>query len=131
MRLWHEKLLPHLSKQWLLGQHRECCALRGRGWGKKHSTVDYVFKYHISRIVGYHLKVIKQLEKMNVNIDKNWKNCFYRGKLVGFDPSLSNIEVDFNYSEHDDNYLKQCLENLFFKMKQGKKPFRENDFEIR
>jgi len=45
MRLWHYKLIPHLPRQQLLGQHRECCAMRGKGWGKKHSTVDYVFSH--------------------------------------------------------------------------------------
>ncbi|WP_288618589.1 pyrimidine dimer DNA glycosylase/endonuclease V, partial [uncultured Weissella sp.] len=43
MRLWHESLIPKLPRQQLLGQHRECCALRGGGWGKKHATVNYVF----------------------------------------------------------------------------------------
>ena len=32
MRLWHQSLIPHLPRQQLLGQHRECCALRGAGW---------------------------------------------------------------------------------------------------
>ena len=43
MRLWHQALIPKLPRPQLLGQHRECCALRGNGWGKKHATVDYVF----------------------------------------------------------------------------------------
>ena len=43
MRLWHEQLIPLLPKNQLLGQHRECCALRGNGWNKKHKTVDYAF----------------------------------------------------------------------------------------
>ena len=42
MRLWHETLIPLLPRQQLLGQHREVAALRGKGWGKKHATVDYV-----------------------------------------------------------------------------------------
>ena len=45
MRLWHQNLINRLPAQQLLGQHRECCALRGNGWGKKHSVVDYVFLY--------------------------------------------------------------------------------------
>ena len=45
MRLWHEQIIHLLPKNQLLGQHRECCALRGNGWNKKHKTVDYVFKY--------------------------------------------------------------------------------------
>ena len=39
MRLWHEALISKLPRQQLLGQHRECCALRGAGWGRKHSVV--------------------------------------------------------------------------------------------
>lgn len=46
MRLWHQDLIKHLPRQQLLGQHRECAALRGKGWGKKHDTVDYVFCIH-------------------------------------------------------------------------------------
>ena len=45
MRLWHEQIIHLLPKNQLLGQHRECCALRGNGWKKKHKTVDYVFLY--------------------------------------------------------------------------------------
>ena len=45
MRLWHQALIPHLPRQQLLGQHRECCALRGLGWGKPHATVNYVFDH--------------------------------------------------------------------------------------
>ena len=52
MRLWHESLISKLPRQQLLGQHRECCALRGNGWGKKHSVVNYVFEnyYTLSSI---------------------------------------------------------------------------------
>jgi len=31
MRLWHETLIPRLPRAQLLGQHRECAALRGAG----------------------------------------------------------------------------------------------------
>ena len=44
MRLWHQDLIERLPRQQLLGQHRECAALRGRGWGKSHATVNYVFE---------------------------------------------------------------------------------------
>ena len=30
MRLWHQALISKTTRQQLLGQHRECCALRGR-----------------------------------------------------------------------------------------------------
>lgn len=42
MRLWHQDLIAKLPRQQLLGQHRECCALRGKGWQRKHATVNYV-----------------------------------------------------------------------------------------
>ncbi len=35
MRLWHEALISRLPRPRLLGQHRECCALRGNGWEQK------------------------------------------------------------------------------------------------
>ena len=38
MRLWHKDMISKLPRMQLLGQHRECTALRGKGWGKKHST---------------------------------------------------------------------------------------------
>jgi len=43
MRLWHEALISQLPRPQLLGQHRECCALRGNGWGGKQARVGYVF----------------------------------------------------------------------------------------
>ena len=43
MRLWHQSLLPYLDNRRILGQHRECCALRGRGWGKKSSVINYIY----------------------------------------------------------------------------------------
>ena len=42
MRLWHEKIIHLLPKNQLLGQHRECCALRGNGWKKKLSLLSFV-----------------------------------------------------------------------------------------
>ena len=45
MRLWHQDLIAYLPYQQLLGQHREICAMRGKGWKRKHQTVDYVYRY--------------------------------------------------------------------------------------
>lgn len=59
MRLWHVDLLPQLPRQQLLGQHRECAALRGAGWGKKHSVVDYVFTHPYSWLFHYHMEVMR------------------------------------------------------------------------
>ena len=63
MRLWHEEIIHLLPKNQLLGQHRECCALRGNGWGKKHKTVDYIFLYSPYHLFIYHLLVMDEMEK--------------------------------------------------------------------
>lgn len=65
MCLWHEALIPYLPNQQLLDQHRECCALRGKGWGRKHSTVDYVFTHPIEWLFIYRLKVMERMEALH------------------------------------------------------------------
>lgn len=112
MRLWHYKLLHHLPLQHLLGQHRECCALRGNGWGKKHSTVDYVFLYPPSRLYFYHCKVLTELGKLGIQYDYKWADKLYRG--VRAEPlSQYGYEMDYtNYQEHNQEYMVECLENL-------------------
>lgn len=63
MRLWHQDLLPLLPRQQLLVQHRECCALRGKGWGKPHSVVNYVFEHPLSTLEDYHGLVMREMER--------------------------------------------------------------------
>ena len=48
MRLWHQDLIAYLPYQQLLGQHREICAMRGKGWKRKHQTVDYVYTHPLT-----------------------------------------------------------------------------------
>ena len=66
MRLWHEALIPQLPRPQLLGQHRECCALRGNGWGRKHATVDYVFTHSPYRLYAYHRLIMEAVATMSV-----------------------------------------------------------------
>ena len=119
MRLWHQKLIPYLPRQQLLGQHRECCALRGKGWGRKHSTVDYVFKYDPIWLVSYHWLIIEEMVKRGYHPDKVWNNPNYRGKILGEQPGWCNLGLLLDYEpysiiypEHNNEYLKECLENL-------------------
>lgn len=121
MRLWHEKLIPYLPRQQLLGQHRECCALRGNDWGRKHATVDYVFKHDPMHLVAYHLRVIVEMRNRGYKVCMDWTMPSYRGKHhdvwpiddidreVCFDRYL---EGDPIYPEHNDEYLKECFNNL-------------------
>ena len=119
MRLWHEKLIPNLPRQQLLGQHRECCALRGNGWGKKHSTVDYVFIYEPYRLYLYHAKIMKEMKNRGYNIDMLWEDPYYRGKNCAPHDELSLLLYDKHfvheypiYPEHNQIYLQECMDNL-------------------
>lgn len=121
MRLWPLSLLSKLPRQQLLGQHRECCALRGRGWGKKHSVVNYVFNHPYSWLYVYHCHVMNEMNRRGYQIEQKWFNNTYRGKIIGFDKSnfTSNEDSSFDkqtvYHEHNLKYLKECLKNLSLK----------------
>ena len=124
MRLWHQSLIPHLPRQQLLGQHRECCALRGAGWGRKHATVDYVFTYPPAYLIAYHYIVMAEMEKRGYHPDPIWKNAFWRGSTLGYHDFwalgstiqdlllVSDAEGIPLYQEHNDDYLQECLNNL-------------------
>ena len=117
MRLWHQDLLPFLPRAQILGQHRECCALRGKGWGRKHSTVDYVFSHSVKRLVNYHFLVLMEMKRRGYKPDRQWYNPEYRGKNTAPWPSILMDELEATpeasmYPEHDDAYLKECLANL-------------------
>lgn len=115
MRLWHQDLLPLLPRQQLLGQHREICALRGKGWGRKHATVDYVFRHSPSALYWFHVLVMNEMAHRGYRVDSAWYDPDYRGKQcsphppgavsAGFVPGLV-------YPEHDEAYREECLENL-------------------
>jgi len=118
MRLWNYELLPELPQQWLLGQHRECCALRGLGWGKKHKIVNYVFNNNYMTLYKYHFSVMRLLQnKYNSNINEKWFNAFYRGKKLRYSIILPNFNITTqeNYLEHDNNYYIECCNILIEK----------------
>ena len=114
MRLWHQDLIPYLPRQQLLGQHRECCALRGMGLGKKHKIVDYVFTYDPMCLYAYHSLVMDEMESRGYKPDSVWRNIDYRGKALGYQYDWCHNIIINNpiYPEHNDEYLKECLDNL-------------------
>ena len=114
IRLWHEKLLPYLPRQQLLGQHRECAALRGAGWGRKHSVVNYVFTHSPNKLVAYHYKVMDEMERRGYHPDKTWRDPEWRGNKLGKCKDWANVEefAGLVYVEHNDEYLRECLDNL-------------------
>ena len=118
MRLWHEKLIPYLPRQQLLGQHREICALRGKGWGRKHKVVDYVFTHSYYDLFRYHLKIMDEMRRRGFHCDGVWFNPTYRGKILGYEntdftqPRKYQFKQGNIYAEHDKTYLDECLNNL-------------------
>ena len=116
MRLWHEKMLPYLSKQHLQGQHRECCALRGLGWGRKHATVDYVFTYSPMLLAYYHCRLMQRLQLgWNVDLEPAWYDPLYRGlRAQPWPESCLDIKEPEGllYPEHNAAYWQECRENL-------------------
>lgn len=115
MRLWHQYIINYLPNKQLLGQHRELCALRGLGFGKKHSVVNYVFTYPYYYLYKYHMLVVNEMKRRKYKIDKKWLNSKYRGKILEYDYSDFTKKVRVNkliYEEHDNNYLIECLYNL-------------------
>lgn len=111
MRLWHYRMIPNLDRQRLLGQHRECCALRGKGWGRKHSTVDYVFRHSRDYLVSYHFLVMTEMEKRGYHVAKEWLDPAYRGRLEEKDDTISFVN-GLTYPEHNDSYYQECVANL-------------------
>lgn len=125
MRLWHESMIPYLDRKRLLGQHRECCALRGAGWGRKHATVNYVFEAPPEKLVAYHKLIMEEMLNRGYNPDPIWFNSNYRGKHLGkvknwVDENIVNSlleytntnKIDSIYEEHDLTYLAECINNL-------------------
>jgi uncharacterized protein (TIGR02328 family) len=124
MRLWAEQLMGILPDMQLKGQHRECCALRGKGWGKKHATVDYVFTHSPLKLVAYHWRLMLEIERRKLmKLDTKWFNPAYRGKLLGYGPTVLPAQVVTEasqpiYPEHKEEYLMECLDNIIGKLKE-------------
>lgn len=109
MRLWHETLIAQLPRPQLLGQHRECCALRGNGWGRKHATVTH----SPYRLYAYHDLIMEEMIKRGFKVSPEWLDKNYRGKTCA--PYQDLVEEKLRspiYSEHDATYYEECLANL-------------------
>lgn len=118
MRLWHQSLIRKLPSPQLLGQHRECCALRGNAWAKKHSVVDYVFAHEPELLVAYHHILMHEMKRRGYRIELLWWDCCYRGKnslpWAEFSEDIyqNALVRPFVYEEHDTDYYKECILNL-------------------
>jgi uncharacterized protein (TIGR02328 family) len=124
MRLWHEDLIPKLPDNQIGGQWRECIALLGNGWGKKHKTVNYVFDNDTSLLIAYTMKVYMEMIARGRNANQDLiKEAMKKRGLSDVDIAskidlaqvISTIKKsigDTIYLEHNDSYLQECLDNL-------------------
>lgn len=113
MRLWHEDLISKLPAQQLLGQHRECCALRGRGWGKKHAIVDYIFRHAPYKLYQYHLLIMQEMQNRGYKPSPEWRDPNYRCKTATQHSNLEEVPLTAPiYPEHNNEYMSECIENL-------------------
>lgn len=119
MRLWHQSLLSKLPQKQLCGQWRECAALLGNGWGKKHSVVNYVFDHSESFLVAYSILVFFEMKRRRYNPNsKMMRNQLLKryseeevDKFIVLGKDISGRGLII-YKEHDNNYLKECILNL-------------------
>lgn len=135
MRLWPLCIIDQLPRQQLLGQHRECCALRGKGWGRKHSTVDYVFMHKYFWLFAYHRRIIEEMRHRGYAFTIDWGISDYRGRQIGDDhssfTSWDYVDIEYLkespniYPEHNEEYLEDCIENL---ARKGVAIFRDRAF---
>lgn len=113
IRLWHKDLIPHLPKNQLLGQWRECCCIAKNiadNGTPNHILVNKVLNYPFRHFYSYTGLVCDELIERGYKCDwtkfTNWfdkincMECHYINK--------SEIFKDW----HNIRYLKQCLYNL-------------------
>lgn len=97
--------------------------MRGAGWGRKHSVVDYVFTHDPAYLVAYHGLIMAEMEKRGYHPDEIWYTWDYRGKNLGIQEGWVNKDIKtivsnkicldkIIYPEHNDAYLQECLDNL-------------------
>lgn len=119
MRLWHQNLIHKLPQKQLCGQWRECAALLGNGWGRKHATVNYVFTHSESFLVAYSILIFNEMRQRGYNPNpkmmRNQLSKRYddeevnRFIVLGKDISQRGLMI---YKEHNNDYLIECLQNL-------------------
>ena len=99
MRLWHEALLPYLPRAQLLGQHRECCALRGLAWGRRHAVVDYVFTHSRERLAVYHARVMREMERRGYHHRSPLDEAECRAAARRYEGTHARVDAEANARE--------------------------------
>jgi len=64
----------------------------------------------------YHSLVMDEMEKRGYKVSTEWRDKNYRGKTAESYDNLEEKSLDSPiYKEHNDEYLRECVENLLRK----------------
>ena len=71
-------------------------------------------------LVAYHVKIMHEMLRRGYTPDNEWWSRSYRGAVLGHEPVTAEDETTFKlayarypvYAEHNDAYLKECVDNL-------------------
>ena len=116
MRLWHYKLIPYLPKKQLQGQWRELNSIFKNE--NRHILINYVYDYPKDYLFDYTCVVRNEMSKRNIKI-KSYENCSKYFENLG----VIRSNKEFNFPEHDNEYLTICYWNLREKYIRGQKDF--------
>ena len=119
MRLWHKELIPYLPRQQLLGQWRECCAIKRnieKNGTPNHVLVNKVMQYPPEHFNGYAYLVYNEIT------DRGYSATWER---FAEEPLILAEERELFDGWHNDRYLRQCLYNLQEKADCGAIPVEE------
>lgn len=115
MRLWHIDLIKDLPRQQLLGQWRECAAIKGtihKHGGVNHSTINYVNDHDINYLYAYALVVANEMIRRGYHPNGKLVDSYINDRSV----EMYNDYMDGNaltiYPEHGTRYMQDCLDNL-------------------
>lgn len=84
--IYHPKIIQYLPSPLLTNLHRNCCALRGKGWGRGNGpSTRWIWLYPYASLVQYHHLVLNEMVRRKFKPDQRWWGFGYRGRK--FKPS--------------------------------------------
>ncbi len=115
MRLWHIDLLKNLPRHQLLGQWRECTAIKGtirKHDRVNHSTINYVNDHDINYLYAYALVVADEMIRRGYHPADDLVDSYVNDESVRmYNDYMDNSDLKI-YPEHDAKYRIECKENL-------------------
>lgn len=116
MKLWHKDLISLLSKQRLLEQWRDCCAIANniKELGNPNDvSVNKIMDYKLSHFYKYCQLIANEMYKRNYDVSNESIE-----QIISITDGDIRMQADcfLTYDElfagwHNDEYLRQCIKN--------------------